>query len=235
MAGKPWTEEELFYLKGHYGKVSIQKIARQLQRSYQSVQHKAQTEKLTKPAVTRKPWSDKELQILERNYEKKGATYVAKRLKRSLISVKRKAQHLGLNSYQIETLSLRTLADSFRSDPSVIHRWIRQGLPHRTYPRGQLTIYCFDQDEFWEWAKTHTTLIPWQKYVAYSLLPEPPWIKPLIKQAFSTRNRSPITTSEIQQVLRARQTGMSFAQIANELHRTENSVKHIWRKHRPKN
>lgn len=223
-------QEELFYLHGHYNKVPVKRIAKQLNRSYCSVQRKAQQEHLTISNKNRQAWTSQEIKILERNYEKKGADYVAKRLHRSLNSVKRKAQALSLNSYQIESLSLRTLAQSFQSDTSVVHRWIKQGLPHKTYQRGHLTIYSFEQESFWEWAKTHTDSIPWQKYEPYSLLPEPTWIKPLIQQSFGCRNRMPITQTDIQTVIHNRQNGMSFAQIAKELHRTVHSVKHIWKK-----
>lgn len=236
MTKKPWTQDEIKYLKEYYNKLSIKQIAEKLNRTYKSVQRKAQSEQLTNKIKSEKNlWSKDELIILERNYEKKGATYVANRLHRSLISVKKKAQSMNLNCYQTEYLSLRNLASSFQSDPSVIHRWIRHGLPCKTNKRGEITMYWFEQNTFWDWAKTHTDLIPWQKYIQYSILPEPEWIKPLIKNKIKTRNRQKITSLEIQHIVHEYQKGKSFKTIADELHRTEYSIKHVWQKHKPKN
>lgn len=233
MASKAWTPDELYYLKNHYGKVPNTILIKHLNRSYASIQHKAQREGLTEPSTTtRQPWTEKEIKILERNYERTGAEKLAKRLKRSVRSVRKKAQALGLNAYINDNLYLRTLADCFQCDPSVIHRWIRNGLPARQIQRGNLTLYQIQTSDFWQWAEQHQSQIPFQKYIHQSLLPEPEWVHNILRNSKVTKHRKPITKSEINYVLYARSQGRSFKDIAKNLQRTEDSIKHIWRDHK---
>lgn len=231
MAGKPWSEDELLYLQGHYGRVPVKRIAKQLHRTYEAVQHKAQALQLTSKRPSRQPWTQQEEDYILRHYETKGAEYVAKHLNRSLNSVKRKADRLRLYSYGLETVSLRALASCFHSDPSVVHRWITLGLPHKKTKRGQLYVYKFDQTKFWKWAYTHQTCIPWNKYEPYSLLPEPTWLTETLLSYTKTKHRMPITAYDIQQVIYLRTNGASWRTISDQTGRSLDAVKHIWRTH----
>lgn len=232
MAGRPWTSDEVFYLEGHYGRVSIAHLATRLNRTPASVQRKAQVMGLTKTReVDNLPWTEEELRILERNYEKKGAVQLAKRLKRTPCSVQHKAQKMCLNSYVNDYLSMKTLAQCFDSDPSVIHRWHEQyELPMKAVKRGQVTMYRIDPEKFWEWAEKHIDQIPFHKYNPYSILPQPEWVATAMHAQKNKRNRTPITRSERQYVISRRQNGATFAQIAEETQRSIDAIKHIWRK-----
>lgn len=229
MSGRNWSVLEQQYLRQYYGNLPNRQLARTLSRSANAVQHQAQTLGLTKPrVVSHQPWSEKELRILEQHYERIGANAMAKRLHRSVTSVKKKAAALGLNSYTGDYIFRKTLANAFQCDDRVVKRWIEQyHLPAKPLKRGKLTMYQIYVQDFWTWAKAHKDLIPFQKYEPYSLLPEPEWLTDV---SYPHRNhRKRISAYEKTTVIRMHKKGASFAEIAKQLQRTEESVKHIWR------
>lgn len=229
--GEQWTDKELKYLKLWYGKKTVQEIASSLQRTQHSVQAKAQRLGITDSdkRVEGRPWTDKEMEYLERKYEKESSRNIAAKLKRTVNSVRRKAQSMGLNAYICEDIHVKTMASCFDCDSRVVNRWIDNGLPCKTIKKGKRTFRLISIDKFWKWAKDHQDLIPWQKYERLSLVPEPKWLNETIKNYEYKNNRKPITPYEIQQVLRMKKQGISNEEIAKELSRTVESVKHIWR------
>lgn len=178
----------------------------------------------------RREWTEEEIAYLEKYYERKGVDYIATRLKRSLQSVKRKAQRLGCNAYMCEDLYVRTVAKCFNCDSRVINRWIDiYGLPYRIVERGQATCKLISVKDFWKWANEHKDLIPWSKYERFTIIPEPKWLDETIKEYMAKNNRKRISHAEKQHVIWLRKQGKSFNEIATEMHRTVDSVKHIWR------
>lgn len=179
----------------------------------------------------RRAWTEEEVAFLEKWYEKRGIPFFMKKFNRTEASVKRKAQKLGLNAYICEELYVKMVARCFHCDSSVINRWIdKYGLPFRKVQRGQATCKLINTDNFWKWAEDHKDIIPWQKYDRLSLLPEPEWLDACIKASVKN-NRKKVSTLERNAVIRLRNKGESFEQIADELGRTVDSVKHIWRKY----
>lgn len=178
----------------------------------------------------RRNWTPEEVRYLETKYNKKGVDFIAKKLDRTKDSIKRKAQTLGYNAYICEDLYMKTVAKSFNCDISVIKRWVNKfGLPCRYIQRGSIRCGLINADEFWKWASDHKNIIPWAKYEKFSILPEPEWLKELPDEYKIKHHRSKISNYEIDYVVRQRKAGHSFKEIANELGRTEHSVKHIWR------
>lgn len=231
---KDWTEQEILYMQKWYGKKPVKEIAQILHRSYNSVQRKAQVLKLTTTNIksVRRAWTDEELDYLERNYTKRSCTFIAKKLKRSLVSIKRKASTLGLNAYIHDEVHVKTMACCFNADSRMVNRWIDKfGLPCKRTKRGNAEFRTIDIATFWKWAKDHQEIIPWSKYEMYSLPPQPEWLKDAIKQYNETQknHRKHITGIEKQTVMRMKSLGYSDKEIAQELNRTVESVKHIWR------
>ena len=176
-------------------------------------------------------WTEQEIEYVDKFYESRSVSYIAKKLDRTLYSVKRKAQQLGHNVYACEDLYVRTIAKSFNCDGRVIYRWIdRYGLPYKTVQRGQATCKLISVDNFWKWAESHKELIPWSKYERYSIIPEPSWVENAIKSYLVKNNHKRISEIEKQHVINLRRHGKSFEEIASEMNRTVDSVKHIWRK-----
>ena len=179
----------------------------------------------------RREWTTDEEDYLERWYDKKGVPFIAKKLNRTKDSIKRKAQNMGLNAYAGEKLYVRSIAKCFNCDSRVINRWISNyGLPYSKVIRGQATCQLIEQKEFWIWAKENENLIPWNKYNQGTILPEPEWVKEKIRSYSYKNNRTPISDYDILNVASLKRRGYSFSQIAKEIGRTEESVKHIWKK-----
>lgn len=129
-----------------------------------------------------------------------------------------------------EDLYVKTIAKCFNCDSRVINRWINDyGLPYRIVQRGQATCKLISTKQFWKWVKEHSDLIPWSKYEKFSILPEPEWVDKMIKDYAVKNNRKRITHAEKQHVIWLRKQGKSFKEIALEMNRTIDSVKHIWR------
>lgn len=178
----------------------------------------------------RREWTEEEVAYLEKFYEKRGVDFIAKKLKRTLHSVKRKAQKLGYNAYVCEDLYVKMVAKCFDCDSRVINRWIdNYGLPCRIVKRGQATCKLISAKAFWKWAKDHKELIPWSKYERFTILPEPEWVEETIKGYAIKNNRKRITSMDEQRVISLRRQGKTFTEIASEMNRTVDSVKHIWR------
>lgn len=226
-----WTKQHELYLKKYYGKKTVKEIADILGRSYNSVQRKAQRMGLTVPKENEsRPWTQEEINYLEKWYEKRGTDYIAKKFNRTQYSIRRKAQSLGLNAYVCFELYVRTIADCFNCDSRVINRWIdKYNLPCRIVQRGQATCKLIDVKDFWKWAENNKDIIPWHKYELQTILPEPDWLKEAIRNNKIKNNRKPITSIEKARVYNMRNQGKSFKEIAAELNRTVESVKHIWR------
>lgn len=226
-----WTKQHENYLKEWYGKKSVKEIADTLGRSYDSVQRKAQRMKITVPKETEsRLWTQEEIDYLEKWYEKRGTDFIAKNLNRTKYSVRRKAQTLGYNSYVCAELYVKTVANCFNCDSSVINRWIdKYDLSYKTVKRGKNTCKLIDVKTFWKWAENHKDIIPWQKYESQSMLPEPKWLKETIRNNKTKNNRKPITSIDKIRVCNMRNKGKTFEEIAIELNRTVNSVKHIWK------
>ena len=228
-----WTKDEEEYLKKWYNVKTIKEISKALNKTYCSVQHKAQRMELTikKKKHKTRAWTKDEEEDLLKKYEKKGAHFVAKKLDRSLDSVRRKAQRLNLNSYISGDFYIRTFATCFNTEHRVIERWIEKyGLNCKKTKRGKLVFRIINVKEFWEWAENHKDIIPWHKYESYSLLPEPAWLKEVVKESKDKKKnvRKKITSADINKVARLRKKGKSFEEIAIELQRTVYSVKHIY-------
>ena len=229
--GQQWEDKEIRYLKAYYNKKTIGEIARTLRRTPASVQGKIQRLGIadSEKQIQGTPWTEKEIHYLEKNYEKKSSRDIACKLRRSINSVRRKAQSLNLNTFASEDIHVKTMAACFDCDSRVINRWIDHGLPCRAIKKGKTTFKLISVDKFWKWAENHKDLIPWQKYERLSLLPEPKWLDETIKSYEFKNNRKPITTSEINRVVRLKNQGKTHKEIAEELERTPEAIKHIWR------
>jgi DNA-binding CsgD family transcriptional regulator len=229
--GEEWKEKEINYLKKWYNKKTIRELAATLNRSRSSIQNKANRLGLldSDKRNDSRPWTEEEVEYLEKYFEKYSSNTMAFKLKRSINSVRRKAQSIGLNAYVCEDLHVKTLANCFSCDSRVVNRWLEHGLPYKSITKGKKTFKLISIKKFWKWAETNQEMIPWQKYERLSILPEPKWLNETIKNCENKNNRKPITPYEIHQVIRMKKLGKSNEEIAKELGRTVESVKHIWR------
>jgi len=94
MAGRKWTDEEVEYLKEHYGDDGAEGIAHVLNRTKSSVQTKARELDLTDDQA-RGLWTEDDEAFLRENYLELGAEECARRLGRSKASVHGKIRKIG--------------------------------------------------------------------------------------------------------------------------------------------
>lgn len=232
-----WKQTEISYLKKWYNVKTISEIAEVLNRTHNSIQRKAQRLNLTDSSkkIQGTLWIKEEIEYLEKNYEKRGVDYIAKKLNRSHNSIKRKAQNMGLNAYVCEELHVKVIARCFDCDSLVVNRWIDKfDLPCRQIKRGQLLNKTIDTNKFWKWAEQHKDIIPWEKYDMYSILPQPSWVEEIVKNHISRckNRRKSITAHDRRTVVRMKQQGYTYKEIALAIGRTVDSVKHILNKER---
>lgn len=227
-----WNKDEEDFLRQNYGTKTIKEMASTLNRSADSVGHKIIAMGIATPKKSpAKKWTDKEVQYLESHYEKRGAIPIAKKLNRSVLSVRKKAEKLGL-SVTGDMLSVGTLSRMcFSTEPSVVERWIDKfELPYTTANKGYVVSKMIDPEDFWIWAETHKEIIPWHKYAEYSILPEPEWLMDVLKNSGQNRkHRTAVAYHEKAAVVFGRKHGKTWGELAKELNRTEDSIKHIWR------
>lgn len=177
---------------------------------------------------SRLPWTDKELSYIESRYEKMSLDKMAKYLKRSPRAIKHKAVELSLSSYTGEYLHGKTLAQCFHCDMRVIHRWIHQcNLPAKEVIRGEIRMYLIKPSDFWEWAYHNQNEVMWWKYDRRSLSPEPDWLKDVLRTYEDSNHRKRISSRDKSTVFFMRRKGYTYKQIADELNRSVDSVKHI--------
>lgn len=177
----------------------------------------------------RREWTNEEVRYLERCYERTSADAIAKKLNRTVASVKHKAQKLGLNTYVSDFIRGKALAQCFNSDILVVHRWREKyNLPMKSEKHGQLVFYKISNDDFWKWAETHKEVVPWHKYDRYSIPPEPKWVEQAIRDSMSKkRYRQKVTTTDIMNIRSLLRQGYSYKEIAVQIGRSYDSVKHI--------
>lgn len=172
-------------------------------------------------------WTQKEINYLVRFYAYQPLSVTAKKLQRTKRGVKYKAADIGLHRYT-ESLTAKTLAQCFNSDVSVVIRWIEKfNLPCKKTFYNNQHRYFIDIDEFWKWAEQNKGLINWIKYDVESLPPDPLWVKEERAKMHNTKHRKTITIYDKQTVKSMDRQGFTNAQIAKELGRTVESIKHI--------
>lgn len=179
----------------------------------------------------RREWTEYEEKYMNKHYLYQSTKKTAEFLNRSIYSVKRKATQLGLNAYCSDKLNARTVAKCFGVDTAVVLRWIHKlNLPAREVNAETQIRYLIDAEEFWKWAEQNKFEINWSRYELCSILPEPRWVEFEKSRYKTTRHRKRFTDNEIVQVKHMIHRGMTFKEIAAELGRTDESIKHLFRK-----
>ena len=233
--GVSWSEEEILFLRDHCVSMSFKEMAGVLGRSESSVRNKIVKSGMLDIPKNRTYWSGEEERFLEETYAMKGAEYVAKKLGRTVSSVRHKAQRMNIPSIETDALDLRTVANAFQSDISVVKRWMEKyGMPYTlldyTKKRRNNRIYRIDAEKFWDWAEKHKDVINWSKYKAGYILPEPTWaIYAKIESKAAVNSRKSFRPSEIRRIKKLKERGVPTKRIAEMYGRSIESIKHVYR------
>lgn len=226
---REWTENEVQYLKTHYGKDPVKHIAAELKRSYRSVQTKASRMGINTTGnieTNRRKWTEREEKYLESKYLYQSVEITAKRLKRSKSSVKKKAAKLCLNK-SCDIFSAKQLAKVFNSDVSVVLRWIKKfDMPHDSIDINGTIRYDIDLKKFWKWAGDHKDIINWSKYECGTLALEPEWVRKEKMYYEYSNTRKKWTDEDLRRAKVLLRLDKTQKEIARELGRTQNGVAH---------
>ena len=98
---KPWTTEEEQYIRKYYAHDGSKCIARALDRTVYSVQHKAQRMGIRNRS-NGSPWSSSDDNYLIKHYQTKTARSIGEQLNRSIRSVRCRASVLRQNGADIQ-------------------------------------------------------------------------------------------------------------------------------------
>ena len=71
MARRKWNEEELQFLRENYGVLSLEEIAKKLNRTVSSIMHKAKRNGIKSVCKSEQRWTDEQVQYLIDNYKLK--------------------------------------------------------------------------------------------------------------------------------------------------------------------
>ena len=225
--GKRWTDAELSYLAVHKDD-ALCDIAQALGRSENSVRSMMMRKGYIQRTRHARGWADAEDDYLYKRYGRTSAAEIGKRLGRTEESVKHRAAALGLRAYD-EYISLKELGRVFGIDLRAIHRWIAlYDMPAVKTKHGAGNYWRIDAGAFWAWAEAHQALIPWHNYDC-SLPDEPAWAAQAIKSDHAVNHRAPVTRAVKRRAMELYSAGKEIADIAREMGRTPDSVKHILR------
>lgn len=179
--------------------------------------------------IIRRDWTKKEEQYLLDRYIKQPIKTTARALNRTELSIKHKAAQLGINK-RIDLFGIRTFARYMGVDNSVILRWIEKfDMPVNNYKFDKHNHYDVDLEKFWQWAEEHKELINWSKYECGSLALEPEWVR-FEKQMYATpMTREKWTSEDLRMLKKLLHLKKTYAEIATEMGRTYDSIKHIMR------
>lgn len=98
MARRKWNEEELQFLRENYGVLSLEEIAKKLNRTVSSIMHKAKRNGIKSVCKSEQRWTDEQVQYLIDNYKLKTNKELAKILHKTKVAVDIKANNLGLKN-----------------------------------------------------------------------------------------------------------------------------------------
>ena len=177
-----------------------------------------------------KRWTKQEMEYLDFHWGSMSIPAIAKKLGRSVVAVQGKAYRMGytchIHSGQLITLNM--LADAINKKCQTISTtWVKRGLPVKYRKSINRQYRMIDIDEFWAWAEHHKSLIDFSKIEENILGKEPEWVKEARHVSFVSRRNTQKWTSADDTKLKfmLSQYKYTYADIAEELNRTEGAVK----------
>jgi hypothetical protein len=124
---KPWTDEELTFLRENWGKLPRAELARRLNRSIPSINDKAGTLGLRRKKELR--WTPEDITFLRENWGKLSICQLAKKLNRTKHGILVKSKRLKLGPVQDRScFNKREICGLLGVDHRKVDRWIQAGL-----------------------------------------------------------------------------------------------------------
>lgn len=127
MSTKPWTDEELAFLRENWGKLPHAEIARHLSRSIPSINGKAGVLGLRRKKEP--PWTEEDIRFLRENWGRLSIRQLAKKLNRTVHGILVKSRRLKLGPIHDQScFDKREICELLGVDHRKVGRWIEAGL-----------------------------------------------------------------------------------------------------------
>jgi len=179
-------------------------------------------------------YNQDELRLLEEMVGTHSFVYIGKQLKRSPKAVERQLTRMGLLHTKISGgwLSANEIAKALNTHFKVILRWKDQlGFPLKNknlrYGKAKYVSWHISVDDFWRWASKHKEVVNWTRYEPESLLPEPAWLRDMIRiqrETIPKKQKLYWTPTEEKKAWDMYYRGIMQKDIAKSLDRSVNSV-----------
>lgn len=222
---KPWTAQEIDYLKQHYNCKPAWEIGLDLERSVASIHNKVIKMGLKKS----KSWTEEEIEYLFNLDARDTLRKVAKHLNRTEQSVASKMQKLGLSFEEFSTgYTPNYIAQKLNMNPYGMQKYLkRRGVKlTKLVLSKKKRIYQVDGADFWKAVEKHPHDFNLKNYVRMSVLPEPEWLNEAITACkYAPCEQKGWTIKEVQRLIELREKGHTNQEISEVLGRPLYSVK----------
>lgn len=180
---------------------------------------------------SKKRWSEEEKEFLEDYWGIRTIKYLSTKLKRSQRAIEHKAIQLNLGgAYETgDYLLASDVARMFNCDFCVIKRWFKLGLPYTDRALNQKKMYRIKHQDLINWLKNNQNEWSSTELEMYALGEESDWLKEkriLDKDKIPKNTRKKFTQTEDKIIINLFNMGKRAIDIATELGRSEDSIKH---------
>lgn len=193
-----WSKEEEAFLRASIknGK-SYKYIGSKLHKSSDAVKYKAHSLGIYvgKRCGTYRSWTDEEIDYLKRFSETRTSRQIAKVLHRTPHAIKNKCRKLSIPLLpDTGDYSFYLVSKAFGCCWETVDKWCNKyNMPARKHIK--MNTKEVSAEKFWKWAVKHQNIIPWDRYVRGSIIPEPDNLKEIISnyKPEHVNTRKPIT------------------------------------------
>lgn len=232
---RKWTKEEETILKTNWHKITTEKIAKKLYRTYESVYMKARNLKLgPNKANERVTWTKEEEDYLQESWGSVSKQTIANRLDRSIASINLKAGRMNLGPFldsgdyiTVNQLIDELIGSSVGRNYTVEH-WMEKGLPVKSQIVNERSFRVINIDKFWEWAEKNRTLVDFSKLEPLTFGEEPGWLvgQRKIDKKNNYFKRTPWTEGEDERLKRKlNEYRHTYRELSLRMKRTEGAIK----------
>lgn len=232
-----WTEEQDEFIKKNFRKTKNTKIAENLGLDRTVVERRIA--KIIPPLFRQfKNWTSIEDDILFQYYGKVSMEKLCHMLRRSNASILMRLHYLEGSTDMASVggfLKPSDIATFMGVRPETVRDWINKNILLAYKHEKKFLI---EEEYFWNWLKNNTERVNFIKVEEYVLYTVPEWYSEIVKakqkEIYSDKAKlkygKPYTSTENALMLNLFDKGWSFKDIANEVDRTKDGVRHqLWR------
>ena len=225
MANRPWTEEELSYLRNKTRSTTARHVADAIGRSVPSVNHKAE-----QLGIKFSSWTEEDDRFLQDNWGYNSIEYICNKLERTYSAIHNRVFKLGLGSFVMasDKMTVSMLFKTLGKDVSSLPYWVGRGFPMQRRKIRTRYMNFIDIDKFWEWAEYNQDIINFAKLEPLALGEEPEWVAEARKRRHRLANKfktSEWTESEVQQLtMLLKRKKYTIRELSESMMRSEEAI-----------